>query len=707
MTPPRAWLRPPWFVPLLLGGVVVATYWNSLHGEFLYDDAAWVVNNPAIRSLWPLVDVVQPPAHLGISGRPLTSISFAISHALGGRNPVAYHACNIAIHLGAVLALWGLLRRAFRSASLRPRLGVHAEAAAAFGALLWAAHPLNTIVVSYISQRSESLMALSYLLTLYAFARAQEERKTLWLGVSVAACFAGMCCKESMLTAPIVVLLYEWAIVGVGFRAALRRHTPYYAVLAASWLLVGWLMIGLSGRGVGHTAEVTAWNYALTQTKALCTYLRLAGWPAPLIFDRGMRVFQTLREAAPYAAGLLGLVALFVWLARRQHALAFAGAAVALVLAPSSSVVPIVFQPIGENRAYLPAVFLIGAGVGAAFYCLGRRAAGVAAVATVALATLAVARNRIFQDEIQLWSHVEAAVPGNPRGFYNLGVALEHRGRVDAALAHYAHAAALDPRHAKARNNLGALQLQRGERDAAMANYQAALALDPNFVEAHTNFATALTQLQRYDEAIAHYRRAIELAPGLSVPHRLLGQALLNVNQPDAAAEEFARAVAIDPRDVDAHHSLGLIAYSRGDFAAAIRQFETALTLSPDAVQPVNNLAATLIATRRFDEAIATARRALARHPDNPDVHFNLAAGLLQLGRYAEAAAELETSLRLNPQQAEAHNDLGVCFQKLGRLPEAIAAFTEALRLNPRFDAARQNLANAQAALERAGGTAK
>lgn len=701
MSPFRTWPQRPFFATALLSLAVIAAYWNSLGGDFLYDDSAWVVNNPAIRKLWPLSDVVNPPANLGVNGRPLVSISFALSYALSGNRPLGYHAVNILIHVGASLALFALLRVTVRREPLRRWLGPSAETAAFVAALLWSLQPLNTIVVSYIAQRSESLMALFYLLTLYTFARGRETQRGGWLAASALCCLAGMCCKESMATAPLVVLLYDWAFFGSGFRAALRRHPRYFATLAATWILLGWLMIGLGKRGVGFESDITPWTYALTQTKAIVTYLRLAVWPSILVVDRGVGVFHSLLEAAPYLAVLLTIAGLVALAARGRRAVAFAGLAVAIILAPSSSFVPIVFQPIGENRAYLPAAIIISALVVAAFAQIGRRFVLGAGLIAAGFFTATVARNRTFRSEITLWSHMTALQPQNPRGHYNLGVALDRLGRTAEAMPLYAHTVELDPRYAKAHSNLGALQLQRGLRSEAIASSRRALELDPNSVEAHTNLATAYTQLERFDEAIAHYRHAVTLAPHLGVPHRLFGQTLLKAGRLDEAARELNSAIEIDPNDADALHSLGIAAYQLKDYATAARAFQAAVAQVPDSVPALNNFSAALLALGRYPDALTIAQRALKLQPENADVHFNVGSALLALRRFAEAAVSFEIAIRGNPQQAEAHNDLGVCLQQLGRMPEAIAAFAEALRLNPNYPQAANNLATARAALEK------
>jgi hypothetical protein len=90
----------------------------------------------------------------------------------GGLSVRGYHAVNLLIHICAGLALLGIVRRTLLLPGLRHRYGEAALPLAAFAALLWTLHPLQTESVTYISQRAESLMGLFYLLTLYGFIRS-------------------------------------------------------------------------------------------------------------------------------------------------------------------------------------------------------------------------------------------------------------------------------------------------------------------------------------------------------------------------------------------------------------------------------------------------------------------------------------------------------------------------------------------------------
>jgi protein O-mannosyl-transferase len=172
----------PLLFALLIVVAGVATYSNSLGGQFIWDDQTSIVTNRTIQHLWPLSDPLTPPRETPVAGRPLVNLSFAINYALGGLNETGYHAGNIAIHIACALLLFAIVRRTLLnkesgeiSQEARP-LFQPADTTAVVVALLWMVHPLQSEAVNYITQRSESLMALFFLLTLYAAIRARPAR---------------------------------------------------------------------------------------------------------------------------------------------------------------------------------------------------------------------------------------------------------------------------------------------------------------------------------------------------------------------------------------------------------------------------------------------------------------------------------------------------------------------------------------------------
>ena len=159
---------------LVLAGALV--YVNSLSAPFIFDDEIAVVANPAIRSL---TGAWSQPRNTPLAGRPVAGFTFALNFAANDVDAATYRATNIAIHIACALLVFGLVRRTLALPRLAPRFGRIASDLAFAIALLWVVHPLTTDAVTYISQRTESLMALCYLLTLYASLRSHDRRSTL------------------------------------------------------------------------------------------------------------------------------------------------------------------------------------------------------------------------------------------------------------------------------------------------------------------------------------------------------------------------------------------------------------------------------------------------------------------------------------------------------------------------------------------------
>ena len=295
-----------------------------------------------IRSLRS-AEVLIPPGKTTVARRPLTNLSFAVNYAIGKLAVRSYHAGNLLIHLLAALTLFGIVRRTLLLPALRQRFGGASTGLAAAAALIWALHPLQTESVTYVVQRAESLMGICYLLTLYAVIRgASSERPWPWYAAAIAVCALGMGAKEVMATAPIVVLLYDRAFLSGTFRETFRRRGR--ALSGAGGDLGRARRDDASGQGgrrrglragcgaMGIRAHAAGRHSALPAAELLAelALLRL------FLADRGERLAGPAGGAA-----IAALLAAILWALWRAPALGFFGAWFFLVLAPSSSFVPI------------------------------------------------------------------------------------------------------------------------------------------------------------------------------------------------------------------------------------------------------------------------------------------------------------------------------------------------------------------------------
>jgi tetratricopeptide (TPR) repeat protein len=696
-----------WQVLAVAGILILATlgaYWNSFNVPFLLDDHLAIADNPSLRHLGRLGDVLSPPAGT-IAGRPLLNFTFALNFAGGGTSVRGYHAVNLLIHVCAGLALLGIVRRTLLLPRVRHRFGEAALPLAAFAALLWTLHPLQTESVTYISQRAESLMGLFYLLTLYGFIRSvTAESRNCWLILSVAACFCGMATKQVMVTAPVLVLLYDRAFVSGSFRSALAKRHWYYASLAAIWFWLGVLMhqSSLAAISVGFQTGVSWPTYGLTELRVVTGYLKLALWPHPLVFDYGSEILATDPLAvAPYALIIAALLAgvMIVW--RRSPKAGFLGCWFFLILAPTSTVVPIAGQPMAESRMYLPLAGVVVLMTLLSYAFGQRRVFIVLGIVAVGLGALTIQRNRDYRSELSIWEDTVARHPRTARGHSNLGVVLaEMPGRLPEAIAHYEEALRLKPDFAEAHNDLANALAQLPNRlPEAIAHYEEALRLKSDFPEAHYDLALAFKKMPgRAADVITHYEATLRLKPDFAEAHYNLANSLAQM--PGRWAEVIAHyneALRLKPDFAEAHYNLAnALAQRPGRLAEAIAQYEEALCLNPDYAEAHNNFALALekIPARRAD-VIAHYEEALRLNPDFAEAHYDFALALEKMpGRLAEAVAHYETAVRLKPDFAEAHFTLAYDLAQMpGRMADAIAHFETVVRLQPDFVDARNDLA--------------
>jgi len=582
---------------LLIAGAAI--YSNSLSGPFIFDDSVSVVTNPSIRQ-WS-TGVLFAGRETPTAGRPLVNVSMALNYAVGGLDVGGYHLWNLALHVLCALLLFACAQLTLRWPRVPAWLRDQATPVAFAIALVWMVHPLNSEVVDYITQRSESMMALAFLITIYASARALgSAHRGAWQGLAVAACAAGMACKESMVTAPVAVVLYDATMVFESTGEALRGRWRFYCTLAATWvILAGLLQAGARIHSAGFSAGVSPWTYLLNQTIMLVRYLRLAVWPSGLVVNYGWPQPLVLVDVLPAAlliVALLALTGVGLW---RRPMLGFLGAWFFLTLAPTSSILPIATEVGAERRMYLPLIALVALGlVGLAG--LGRRIARgrtvtmalVAILATI-LGAATVARNREYASGLGLAETVLARWP-TPSAESAVGQELALAGRHDEAIARLRQAG-------------------------------------PSFPRAYYHLGGELFNQGRVDEALPALDQFVRLEPMLAevVPARtMMGRVFMLQKQWSNAEEQLQLVLSMSPAASSEHTTaLGFLAdtlFEQQKFAAAQTAYARYLQERPDDVGAVTNQAVSLSALGKLGEAVSAFRRAVEMNPRDPQLRRNL-----------------------------------------------------------------------------------
>lgn len=651
-----------WGAPLLIVVAAVASYANSLHGPFLLDDQRAIVENQTIRQLSPIGTPLHPPRQSPVTGRPLANLTFAVNYAVGGFSVEGFHAANVAVHLLAALALLGVLRLTFARTSI-----ADAESRPAWlaltGALIWAVHPLNSEAVNYVTQRTELLMGLGVLVTLYASIRALEPGGRRWEWVAAAAAFCAVASKETALTLPAIVVLWDRIFAFTTLREAWKRRRRLYALVASSWLLFVYFARELPFFVErGFELEVSRVTYLLHQASMVVQYLRLSVWPNGLVFDYGPVLPIAIGTAWPFVLAVLALLAATALALARVPTVGYWAVWFWITLAPPSSLIPIPTEVGAERRMYVPLIGLVAIATLAGSAVLQRlpsvewrqkAAIAAAAAVIVAMGVLTAARNVVYASGLAIWQDVVDRRP-HARAHEHVSIHLRDAGRIDESIAHLRTAAAESPR---ARFALASALLERGDLAGSIEQFRQFVTANPEsreIVRAREEFVVALSRSGDLDGALEQLRAITEAAPDYARGRVMLAETLTQRKDFDGAVREYREAVRLQPGNVVALAGLGGLLALRGERTEALTVLRRALELEPRALPPRRFIVRLLGEEKKYEEMEKEAALLATYAPTDPESHNLLGIALASQQRFAPASERFAEALRLDPSHDEA-----------------------------------------------------
>jgi tetratricopeptide (TPR) repeat protein len=398
---------------------------------------------------------------------------------------------------------------------------------------------------------------------------------------AVVICALGMGAKEVMATAPIVVLLYDRAFLSGSFRETFRRRGALYLGLAATWAVLAAIMLlceGPASAGFG-IKEVTSWQYALTQPGVILYYLGLSFWPRSLCLDYSWPLATKFWQIAPQATALAALLAATAWAAVRRPALGFLGAWFFLILAPTSSIMPIK-DACFEHRMYLSLAAVVAGAVIAACALIRRlvrqsafsdHSATIAAVVlaltvAAALGCVTFRRNRDYRSEISIWEDAAHKRENNARAQMSLGVAYFDERRFDEAMRCYNRGIELNPEYPKAHYDRAIALARINDHAGAIRDLDQAISLQPDFAAAYVQRGIEYSMNNRFPETIQDCSRAIELKPDSVEAFVNRAYAYIELRRYDLALSDCNRAIELKPGYAAAWDTRAIVCFQMKEY---------------------------------------------------------------------------------------------------------------------------------------------
>jgi protein O-mannosyl-transferase len=375
-----------------------------------------------------------------------------------------------------------------------------------------------------------------------------------------------MLTKEIAAVAPILALLYDRAFMAGSFQRALKIRWKIYAGLAGTWLLILIsLSTGLRGTMVGFHLGISTLAYARTETNVVAHYVRLALWPSDLTLDYYDWPIAWNWPDVTWR-GRLVMLAVIGWAAALRYRpwLGFVGGWFFLILAPTSSFLPIKMEAAAEQRMYLPLMAIVCLAVLGGWSIvrsrlLLRTAAELAYCAIVAaLIVCTIRRNQQYQSGLEIWTDTVAKRPANPRARFNLAESFAQES----------------------------LDLPRGSAEemaainAATEQFKMVLVLEPQDNDAIYAVAQSLERGGDLNGAEKVYTDAIARYPEIAA-NLLVERGNLRARQGNwpGARQDFLDAIKATPGDVEPHYFLGMLYKMLGDRPDAIAELKAAANI--------------------------------------------------------------------------------------------------------------------------------
>lgn len=544
----------------------VGLYVNTIGNAFVFDDTHQILNNPWIRDFSHLREIFT--THVwAFSGRdsnyyrPLMHVVFAVLYVPFGPHAWIFHIANVLLHCLATVMVFLTVSCILSDRTNGAKWFVPSAALAS--GLIFAAHPIHTEAVAWISSLPDLACAAFFMMGVLLFLRAvaTADRWGILHALGAACYLASALFKEPGVTLPGVVILLDMAMrprsCAAGFWV-----TRYAFLFVAGVVYMLLRLVALGGFVPSASDSAGMSTVLLPVASAIWKYLGM------LVVPVRLNAFHTFESTAGVpAAAILVIFPLLLGFSVWKRSLRWT-AAIAMFLLPlipalyAPALLPGLDNPWAERYVYLSSAGL-AIGLGAVFEnllslrpALRRIATAGFSIVLVAFSIATIQRNAVWRNDLTLWTDTVRKSPNSWAAHSYLGYAMFTNGDVDGAIGEYRKAIGMRPDFADAHLNLGVALAVIGRHDAAVEAYLQALRLGPRSALTHGNLSISLSALGLKEQALREANQAIALDRQCANAHSARGVALGNMGHIAEAVESFQRAVELDPGDANSMTNL-------------------------------------------------------------------------------------------------------------------------------------------------------
>ncbi|MFQ5953247.1 MAG: tetratricopeptide repeat protein [Candidatus Omnitrophota bacterium] len=472
-------LRSTWLHLLLLAVVTIGVYANSLGGDFVYDDKAMIVAYDLVKGIGniPKAFISSTTLYGNVNYyRPLQTISYMVDYFLWGDWPPGFHLTSIFFHIACVLLTYIFISLLFNNKVL-----------SFVTALLFAVHPVHTIVVSYIAGRADTILCAFMLACFIFYIKYRYYSKgKISYAFSLLFFIMALLTKEFAMIIPIVIILFDRFSQPLSPLQEKKRpgldYLPFLAILA---IYILFRMFWMSFFVEGAVPPFPLKNRLITMPYWIAQYLRLIVLPNDLHIGRQPWVAQSILNVKVLVS--IAVVAAAGYAAyrarKRESAIYFGAWWFLLMMVPSLNLVASSYYTFSENWLYIPSIglFLVVAAV--AKEANKKAATAFIVIITCIMGCITISQNATWKDEIALGMNVLKFNPREFKIYNNMGVVYLSRGELDKAEESFKKCLEIKPDTGMAYFNLYRVYMAQGQRSRAIRSLNKARELDPKRVQ--------------------------------------------------------------------------------------------------------------------------------------------------------------------------------------------------------------------------------
>ena len=668
---------------LLITILIVVTaivFFNTLNGEFLYDDWFQIERNPTLhswsnlpqmftQSVWQFMDTDNSQA-IGPYYRPIFNASLLVNYQLFGLNVVGWHLFSVLLHIGTTLLVFALARQweVCRTLSF-------------FAALIFAVHPIHSEAVAWASSTPDVLIAFFTLAALVFYEMARKPEKVNWALITLSAFCAllAMASKETGILIPFFIVFRESLEVwfkkkdAFSFKKIGLLSLPFF-ICSAVYLAARYAVLGFISKTHPLAENVTNWEMFLTIPNIFLQYLRMSFVPYPLAFIYDYTYVQTASDIRFWGASLLllGIFGVSLRLIRSSPNALKAAGLFLLFIIPALNLKGLSPQEslIHDRYLYLPSVG----------FCI----------------LLALGLNRIlkhFKKGDEKLKLLTAAVLFISL-IYGILTVLQNR-TWQSNLVLSRHALKYAPDWAFLNTHMGEIYAENEQYQQAIPYLQKAIETKPDVPAGYASLGYVYSMQGRFDEAENLFQKAISLGSPYPKTWINLGINAMKQGKLPEAEIAFTNALRINEKNTLALYQLGIVLQNQEKYEAAEGAFRRVLELEPNFVDAHLNLAALFSSQKRTEDALEQIRLTRAKSPENQEILLTEGGIYLQTSNCKKAVQTLEELIKRNPKHPRAYTVLGLSYECLNEMEKAVKSYQKAVEIAPQepsTEIARKNL---------------